>query len=407
MEDIEMLYQQVLKKYPCMTIARIDENPINYRLVDALKGYYLFHYGIERKEHSFKFYPINLVKEEVERLYNQEMKDIVLESIRTHHSIEKLMNDRIDEYNRKIEENKKYALETPIEPYYGDPSFIFKRSSYILKCIERLPVEIPNLDDIYQHLSDFMDKYGNVKDEYGERILYPYYTDEFKKDYREFEKAYYSLLLLEKSLSKLVEKIWKDTLTDPSNHDDKNFTYLIHAFTNGMIPLENMGKVCCTLATSHLLTPPYGNTGIICDFDSEAVEAICSEDAGSWPITKREFVERLFPTTWQLTTPEENGVFFEVPEVSKILLPKDLEQTAIENNIKQNGEILNYSNFLSYSEIFLNSKAKAIGAFYTDECQDTTAIQAYAEKYHLPLVHLSLQKLRENAGLPISTEAKL
>ena len=124
-------------------------------------------------------------------------------------------------------------------------------------------------------------------------------------------------------------------------------------------------------------------------------------------ITKRSFIDRIFPINWQLTNPEGVGVWFECPQISKLLLPSEVEKDAIERNIKYNGEILNYSKTTCYSEIFLNDKVKAIGVFYTDNCQDTVAIQAYAEKYHLPLVHLSLQKLRENAGLAISSESKL
>lgn len=406
MVNKEKLYRQTLEKYPCITYSDSKGNPINFYLAAAIRKYYVFHYGVERKEHSYKCYPITITEKEVERLYNQSIKDIVLESVRSKQSIEELITKKTEEYEKANEENTKYALETPMEPYYGDPNFIFERSSYILKCIQKLPVEIPNLEDLYQRLANFMMQYGNQKDRFGDTV-YPYYTEEYRRDYRAFEKAYYSLLLIEKNLSKMVEKIWKDTLTDPSKHDDRDFTYLIHVFTNGMIPLENMGKVCCSLATEQLLTPPYGNTGIICDFDSEAVEVMCSEDAGSWMATKELFVERLFPTTWQIPNPEGNSVWYEFPKVSKLLLPEDMEREAIEHNQKYNGEVLNYSKSACYSEIFLNSKAKAIGVFYTDECQDTTAIEAYAEKYHLPLIHLSLQKLRENAGMSVSSEAKL
>ena len=407
MEDIEILYREVLEKYPCITYEDSRGNPLNYHLANAIIAYYTFYYGIERKEQSFKFYPITVTEEETERIYKQDIRDIVLESVRSKQPIDILMTNKIQEYRRKIEENKKYALDTPMEPFYGSPNFMFERGTYILNCMSKLPVEIPNLESIHQRLQDFMEKYGNIKVKFKGNV-YPFYTEEFKRDYDEFEKAYCLLLQTEKAFSKVAETIWKGTLTDPSKHDDRNFAYLIHTFkTGGMISLENIGKVCCSLATSNLLTPPFGNAGIICDFDSEAVEAICSKDAGSWMITKRSFIDRIFPINWQLTNPEGVGVWFECPQISKLLLPSEVEKDAIERNIKYNGEILNYSKTTCYSEIFLNDKVKAIGVFYTDNCQDTVAIQKKKKKYHLPLVHLSLQKLRENAGLAISSESKL
>lgn len=406
MESIESLYRKTLEKYPCITYEIGRKNPLNCDLGIAIETYYIFHYGVEKKEHSFKFYPITVTQEEVQRLYNRCIKDIVVESIHSGKTIEELMSQKIGEYQKKIEENRQYALKTLMDPYYGDPNFMFERCSYIVECIQKLSVEIPNLEELYLRLQAFMSKYGNRKGDF-EKIIFPYYTEEFRKDYVEFEKDYCSLLQIEKSLSKVIERIWKCTLTDPTKHDDSNFVYLIHTFTSGMIPLENMGKVCCSLATPKLLTPPLGDTGIICDFDSEAVEIMCSDDIGSWLITKRDFIDNVFPTKWQLPNPEGISVWMEYPQVSKLILPTDLEKEAIDRNVKYNGEILNYSKFLGYSEIFLNDKAKVIGAFYTDECQDTTTIQAYAKKYNLPLVHLSLQKLRENAGLSVFPEPKL
>ena len=93
-------------------------------------------------------------------------------------------------------------------------------------------------------------------------------------------------------------------------------------------------------------------------------------------------------------------IFYENPNISKISLPEDLEKEAIARNAAYNGEILNYKNTTAYSEIYLNNNAKAIGVFYTDDCLNIAEIIKYAQKYNLPLVHLSLKKLRAQANLP-------
>ncbi len=395
MNDIESIYLQLLNQYPF--IFRSEES-INSKLSIAIALYYSFLSMIEQKEKSFKVYPVSMSNEELTKIYNQEFKKLVEESIRSGIPIENLMNDRIEELNCLQEENKKYAKETPMEPYYGCPKFMFGRASYILECIEKLSIEEFHVESFFQRMQQFMEKYGHCKNNWGDTI-YPFYDEEYKKDYHQFEKDYYGILEIEKALVPTVEKVWKEKLTIPEKHNDQDFSYLIHVFTNGMIPLENMGKVCCSYATPNLLTTPYGNCGIICDYDKDAVEVLCTEDAGSWLSSKDEFIDRGFPITWQISNPVGVSVWYEYEQISKLILPDDLEREAIQKNIRLNGEPLNFSR-MSYSEIFLNSNAKAIGAFYTDDCKDITAIQAYATKYQLPLIHLSLQKLRENAGLP-------
>lgn len=64
-----------------------------------------------------------------------------------------------------------------------------------------------------------------------------------------------------------------------------------------------------------------------------------------------------------------------------------------------NHELLNYNIFCAYTEILLNSKAKVIGVFYTDNCSNIKEISDYAKKYNLPLIYLSLSELRKRAGL--------
>lgn len=45
-----------------------------------------------------------------------------------------------------------------------------------------------------------------------------------------------------------------------------------------------------------------------------------------------------------------------------------------------------------YSEIFLNNNARAIGVFYTNECQNIDEVRLYAETNNLPLVKINIKK---------------
>ncbi len=398
-------YSNLLEKYPCDCLGNgVEDRRLNHVLSSIMQKYYVYVYGIERKEKSFKFYPVTITEEEIKRIYDREFKKMVLESIKSKIPIELLLSDKIKEYTTKFEECKAYTLATPMEPYYGNPTFLVNRIRYILECIQKLPTEVPNLDEVSNQILSFMEKYGNQKNNFGKEI-FSFYTEEYKRDYQELEKLYCGILEIEKRFSKVVEKAWKSVLTDPKHHDDHAFKYIIHTFSGEMIPPDEIGKVCCSLATNRLLTPPFGNTGIICDFDIDAIETICFSDAGSWMVTKDEFVRHLFPDSWQVTNPEKRCVWFENSKISRTLLPKDLEIGANAHNIAVNGEVLNYSKSKCYSEIFFNHKVKVIGAFYTDDCKDTSAIEAYAAKYNLPLVHLSLTKLRRNVGLlPLGTK---
>lgn len=405
MNNMENLYSEFIKQHPCIHYAD-GSNSIYFQLTSAIGGYYTYLYSVEKKENSFKLYPTTVTDEEIENFYYQDLRELFLECIQKRIPIENLITNKVKEYEKRIKEIKDYLFSTPMEPYYGPPEFMFDHANYILECMKKLPVETPDLSKAFEDMQFFMKKYGGITNNWRQTI-YPFHSEEYRKDYQKFEKSYYGILEVEKALSKEAENVWKSTLTDPREHNDKSFKYLIHVFTSGMIPLENMGKVCCSYATENLLTPPYGDTGIICDFDSEAVESMCSEDAGSWVVTKRQFLERFAISRWQLPTPEEkSSVWFEATNISKLLLPNDMERDAIAHNLSVNGEFLNYTKMPCYSEIFLNSKARVIGAFYTDDCKDIGPIQEYASKYHLPLVHLSLQKLRENAGLPPLEEKK-
>ena len=83
----------------------------------------------------------------------------------------------------------------------------------------------------------------------------------------------------------------------------------------------------------------------------------------------------------QLQHPDKGSVFYETETNSKLVTPEEVEQIGIIKNLKyNNNQPLTYDMCL-YTEIFLNNKAKVL-------------VMEYAKKYNLPVIHLSLQKLR-------------
>ena len=49
-----------------------------------------------------------------------------------------------------------------------------------------------------------------------------------------------------------------------------------------------------------------------------------------------------------------------------------------------------------YSEIFLNKKAKPIGVFYINDCQNFEEVKEYAKKHNLPLVNINGKTFSNN-----------
>lgn len=47
------------------------------------------------------------------------------------------------------------------------------------------------------------------------------------------------------------------------------------------------------------------------------METMCTDDAGSWQVNKKEFIERGCPRNWQLTKLDGETVFYEYPLNSK------------------------------------------------------------------------------------------
>ena len=387
-----LIYREILKTYP-FSLSQSDHN--NYKLSSALKRFYNLHYAISFSKDKAKLYPISLDEKTAREIYKNELLTIIQEHITTKEDYDSLFNKKITLYQERIDFYKQTLKEIELQPYYGTPKFMYEHALYIMECANKLPTKQMDFTQMMQEMKAFIEQYPETSTTLMSEC-YPYFDKTYKSNFEKFEKNFLTILNYENSLIPTVASIWKSYLSDPKNHNNSSFKYIIHVFSENLVSPKEMRKACCSLATEQLLTTPYGNCGLIYDFTPEALETISTEDAKSWELTKTEFIENELPLKWQFTP---SNIFYEDPEISKLILPTDLEKNGIANNLVFNQELLNYQTHCAYTEILLNSNAQAIGVFYTDECQNVEEIKQYAKKYNLPLIHLSQQQLRTQAGL--------
>lgn len=358
------------RKYPYTTIV---SNNIEFELQRGCNDYFDFVSSIEYYDNKFKIYPFTGSKDQKKFYYEKVLEKIINYHLETGISYEEIIKIYTDSYKNEVEKIKSNLKNMQMLPYYGTPSFMLKKAGYILKCASKLTSDIPI--DLYNNMMAFLNKYPPYKEFYQE--TFPYYTEEFKRGYIEFENNYLKILEFEKSLVPLAKKIWEDFLTDPKNHDDNHYAYLAHTFSYGEVDPREINKVCTSLLTEDIQT--IGEFGLLFGADNNFDEC-CSEDAGSWEITKEDFIDRNIPKQWQYPSHESKTIFYEYENISKLLLPQDIVKDVLNGGI------------VTYSEIVLTGKVHPIGVFFTDICKDVEKVKAYAEKYNLPLIHIGLRE---------------
>lgn len=331
-EILDEILQLELKRFPYTDY--VSNEPYT-RLSETISRYSRITICTEIKDNVFKYYPITIDECTSKTLYSNVIKDLIKIHIETDRSIESLIEKSIVDYNKYLENYKVVLKNTVMVPYYGTPTYIVRHSKYILDSAKKLNVDTTKLEDLIQKLEAFNKTYPNVsKDDFCES--YPYFNEEYKIAYRNLEEVYLQVLKIEEALMCINEQRWQSYLTNPVNHDDTNFKYLIHAFTEGVVPPNKMRKACTTLVTNSLLAIPYGTFGLIYDFNKEAIDTICTEDAGSWIVTKEEFLDRELPLGIQLQHPNTSSIFYEYENTSKLVTPEEVENAGVRNNLKYN-----------------------------------------------------------------------
>ena len=161
---------------------------------------------------------------------------------------------------------------------------------------------------------------------------------------------------------------------------EEKYKYMNHTSTNGIIAPSMMKKVCWALNTNDIGNTFSSGVGLIYDLNTDSVETLCTNDVGSWVLSKDEFIDREFPSNWQLTKVDGQTVFYEEPRNSKLVMPEAFEKECKDR-------IANDT--YTYSEVYLNENAKPIGVFYNEKCQNVEEIEEYAKQNGLPLVNMS------------------
>ena len=303
---------------------------------------------------KIEIYPWDTDKVEIIDDINKELLKISEQCLFNDITVEEAIKQRSDYYSNKNGVIKNHFMQSDVSHYYGTPEFICERSQYILECMNNILMN-RDIDSKYKLKTEQCIEHAiNLVNEIQ------VYTEILsnKRDYKTYDKlknSFCKLLKYEDYISKDVAQIWKQYLTDPKDYKEgEPFSFLVHAFSGEIDTLRPMNKCCCTLVTEKCMPIPYGDYGVICEFNSDNIGTMCVEDAGSWRVSKRQFIDRNMPNTWQLAEKLWNSdeyVWYEYPKISKLILPAIMEQKMIDNNIRCNSD---GQQFEAYTEIFMN-----------------------------------------------------
>ena len=327
---------------------------------------------------KIKIYPVKENDVRKEQIYKKVMKDMVDYQIENNVGIEEVFKIYSNEVGRQLNDFKQSLMQKDVELYYGSIYYMVEKTLFTINCIKNISNISSDLEKIENEMLQYEKKYIKSREEYEKDADFCDVDDEFYKDYDLIESDYKKILIIENELAPAVIEQWKKYLTNPQERNE-NYKYIMHCFTSGMVNPNSMNKACCSLYTSEIKNAMPGNSGLIYDIDAESLDTMCAGDAGSWSTNKKEFIEKECPCRWQVTKHEGNTVFYENPRNSKLITPEIFEAEC--NKKIEDGDF-------HYSEIYLNNKAKALGAFYTDKCQNIEEIKAYAKMNNLPTVEM-------------------
>jgi len=365
--SIEDLFQQASNIYEEKILKPNNEIPqygslkpkLSEELYYSINSLCRYYTKLEKSpEGTYKMYPIEDEEFSVSKYY-EELHKISCEYFKTDLDETELMKNSLEEYKFRQKVLKNDFMNNNFEPYYGTPQFMSERAEYIIECLEKI-INDNNINEknkesalrLYPRAKELLTELNNKANiiNNGDKNFY-------KDVYKKIELDYIRIKTIEDIVSKDVQQIWEEFLTEPKNFKQgEHFAFLVHTFTNGEVKSKDITKICCTLATDKCMPIPYGDYGIICNPTMDQISTMCICDAGSWVISKEKFFDDEMPTSWQFA--EELGyvdskIFYEEPRISKLILPTTMENEIIETNLKINGEYLNYTKAPCYSEIFI------------------------------------------------------
>ena len=249
-EDYCLIMLVYLKsKYPFTNVVT-DFDAMEHRLQMQISRYYNFVCSVQSNEDSFKIYPFEASNSQKAIYYENVLKSIIDYHISTNIPYEEVFEIYIDSYKNEMNKMHEDLKKKKIIPYYGMPTYMLKKAGFILKCASKITDSIPV--DIYNSMASFVEKYPPYEETYQE--IFPYYSEEFKSEYVQFEENFLKILEFERSLEPFAKQKWAEFLTNPQNHDSSHYAYLAHTFTGGEVDPSQMHKVCTSLLTENIQT---------------------------------------------------------------------------------------------------------------------------------------------------------
>ena len=125
---IDTLTIEILKHHPFRT--GYNEN-ISDKLLQEIHTYCNYYFSVEFNENKFKVYPISIDEKTLKNIYENEIRNIVIKHIETEEPIEVLIAEKTQTYMDSTKKYKETMINNEMEPFQGNPEFMYKRAIYI------------------------------------------------------------------------------------------------------------------------------------------------------------------------------------------------------------------------------------------------------------------------------------
>lgn len=237
------------------------------------------------------------------------------------------------------------------------------------------------------------------------------YRNEFDKE--EFLEMKKNLILLsrtdiyskqalkeyENSFLKYYAKIWKKSLSDFDTYKGtEDFKFLVTCPTIKAERFQKKPILSCSLITNqHIGTFNKIPIGIVLEIEEDSILEISSKDMHSLIVRQNEIVHSYS----YLNSTMETKIYTKT-DIMSLKTPKEIEIESIQENIKQNGNILILGEHSVYSDILLNGeKVKLKGIVILEPCEQAWLEEAekLADKLNLQIKKINYQYYYSKIGI--------
>lgn len=203
----------------------------------------------------------------------------------------------------------------------------------------------------------------------------------------------------ENSFLKYYAKIWKKSLSDFDTYRGKeDFKFLVTCPTVKAERFQKKSILSCSLITNqHLGTFNKIPIGIVVEIEEDSILGISNQDMHSLAVKQNEIVNSYF----YLNSTAENKIYTKT-DIMSLKTPKEIEIESVQENIKQNGNILVLGKHSVYSDILLNGeKVKLKGIVVLEPCDQVWIEEAekLAAKFNLQIKKINYQYYYSKIGI--------